>query len=205
MSKRARKSITFRHKITKNHIQAFKLQDFLNKLANSDKKRTAKKLHQLLSSFFNYAVADGTITRSPITKVKLAHYETEHEVPLRREEEYAFLQENKRNSTPTNQAYAFIMYTGLRRCELSSIVIDGEWIKIITAKQRKGMKEKSRSLPISPMLKKVLPLIDIKQIKSLSLNILTRISKTCARIITCAIFATPLLHERKSAAFAAKS
>ena len=84
------------------------------------------------------------------------------------------MQEIKRNPTPVNQAYAFILYTGLRRCELSSIIIDGEWIQVITAMQRKGMKEKSRSIPISPMLKKVLPFIDIEEIKALSLNILTK-------------------------------
>ena len=44
----------------------------------------------------------------------------------------------------------------------------------MTAKQRKGMKEKSRSIPISPMLKQVLPLIDIEAIKAVSLNPLTK-------------------------------
>ena len=65
------------------------------------------------------------------------------------------------------------MYTGLRRSELASIVVDGEWIKIITSKQRKGMKEKSRSVPISPMLKRVLPFIDIEAIKTASVAVLT--------------------------------
>ena len=72
-----------------------------------------------------------------------------------------------------NQAFAFIMYTGLRRAELASVVIDGEWITLTTAKQRKGMKEKSRSIPISPMLKRVLPFIDIDKIKAASIGVLT--------------------------------
>ena len=38
------------------------------------------------------------------------------------EEEYALLQEIKRNPTVYNQAFAFIMYTGLRRSELASVV-----------------------------------------------------------------------------------
>lgn len=65
------------------------------------------------------------------------------------------------------------MYTGLRRSELASTVIDGEWIKIITGKQRKGMKEKSRSIPISPMLNNILPLINIEAIKVVSVGVLT--------------------------------
>ena len=154
-------------------IQAFELQDLLNEIVNSGRNRTAKKIYQLLSPFFEYAVADGIIPRSPMAKVKLARYEQEHGVPLTKEEEYALLQELKRNPTIYNQAYAFIMYTGLRRSELATIIVDGEWIKIITSKQRKGMKEKSRSVPISPMLKRVLPFIDIEAIKTTSVGVLT--------------------------------
>ena len=120
-----------------------------------------------------YAVADGIITLNPMAKVKLARYEQEHGVPLTKEEEYTLLQEFKRNPTIYNQAYAFIMYTGLRRSELSSVVIDGEWITLTTAKQRKGIKEKSRSIPISPMLKRVLPFIDVEKIKAASISVLT--------------------------------
>ena len=154
-------------------IQAFELQDLLNEIVNSGRNRTAKKIYQLLSPFFEYAVADGIIPRSPMAKVKLARYEQEHGVPLTKEEEYTLLQELKRNPTIYNQAYAFIMYTGLRRSELATIIVDGEWIKIITSKQRKGMKEKSRSVPISPMLKRVLPFIDIEAIKTTSVGVLT--------------------------------
>ena len=39
------------------------------------------------------------------------------------------------------------------------------------------MKEKSRSIPISPMLKRVLPLIDIDKIKTVSLGVLTNYFK----------------------------
>ena len=109
--------------------------------------------------------------------MKLARYEQKHGVPLTIQEEYALLQEIKRNPTIYNQAFAFIMYTGLRRAELASVVIDGEWITLTTAKQRTGMKEKSRSIPISPILKRVLPFIDIDKIKTLSLGILTNYFK----------------------------
>ena len=58
-----------------------------------------------------------------------------------------------------------MMYTGLRRSELSTVVIDDNWISLTTGKQRKGMKEKNRSLPISPMLKRVLPFINVEKLK----------------------------------------
>ncbi len=159
------------------NIQSFHLQDFINEISNSGKNRTAKKIYQLLSPLFEYALADGVIPLNPMAKVKLLRYEQKHGVPLTIEEEYALLQEIKRNPSIYNQAFAFIMYTGLRRAELASVIIDGEWITLTTAKQRKGMKEKSRSIPISPMLKRVLPIIDIEQIKTVSLGVLTNYFK----------------------------
>ena len=159
------------------NIQSFELQDFINEISNSGKNRTAKKVYQILSPLFEYAVADGVIPLNPMAKVKLARYEQKHGVPLTIEEEYVLLQEIKRNPSVYNQAFAFIMYTGLRRAELASVVIDGEWITLTTAKQRKGMKEKSRSIPISPMLKRVLPLIDIDKIKTVSIGVLTNYFK----------------------------
>ena len=154
-------------------IQYGELQAMITQMSDSGKNRTAKKIYQLLSALFEHAVADGVITLSPMAKVKLARYEQEHGVPLTKEEEYALLQEFKRNPSVYNQAYAFIMYTGLRRSELASVVIEGEWIILTTAKQRKGVKEKSRSIPISPMLKRVLPFIDVEKIKKASIGVLT--------------------------------
>lgn len=161
-------------------IQYNELQNMITEMSDSGKNRTAKKIYQLLSPLFEHAVADGIITLNPMAKVKLARYEQEHGVPLTIEEEYALLQEIKRHPTVYNQAYAFIMYTGLRRSELASVVIDGDWINLTTAKQRKGMKEKTRSIPISPMLKKVLYLIDIEKIKASSIGVLTnRFKEVC--------------------------
>ena len=158
-------------------IQYNELQTMITQMSESGKNRTAKKIYQLLSALFEHAVADGVITLNPMAKVKLARYEQKHGVPLTIEEEYLLLQEIKHNPTIYNQAFAFIMYTGLRRAELTSVVIDGEWITLTTAKQRKGMKEKRRSIPISPMLKRVLPLIDIDKIKTVSLGVLTNYFK----------------------------
>lgn len=139
---------------------------------NGEKK--GKKVYQLLSSMFDFAIADGIITLNPIAKVKVARYESEHGVPLTREEEFTLLQELKCKPSVYNQAYAFILYTGLRRSELATSTVNEQWVSVMTAKQRKGMKEKSRSIPISPMLKQVLPLIDIEAIKAVSLNPLTK-------------------------------
>ena len=168
-------------------IRALELQSYLTQISNSGRSRTAKKVYQLLSPMFDFAIADGIITLNPIEKVKLARYESEHGVPLTREEEFTLLQELKKKPSVYNQAYAFILYTGLRRSELASLTVDEQWVSVITAKQRKGMKEKTRSIPISPILKQVLPFIDIEAIKAVSLGPLTNHFKK--------IFANHHLHD----------
>ena len=68
-----------------------------------------------------------------------------------------------------------MLYTGIRRSELSSVNIDNDFITVNCAKLRKGKKEKERKIPISPMLKNHLSKIDVEKIKTLKM---TNISKT---------------------------
>ena len=98
--------------------------DNLQKMSESGRNRTAKKIYQLLSTLFEYAVADGIITLNPIAKVRLARYEVKHGTPLTKEEEYALIQAMQEKPSIYNQAYVFMMYTGLRRSELASVTMD---------------------------------------------------------------------------------
>lgn len=107
-------------------------------------------------------------------KVKLAHYETESGVPFTREEERQLLEDFKREPTLYRQAFVFMIYTGVRRAELSSVVVENGWVHLVTAKQRKGFKEKLRSLPIPPMLQDVLPFINVNEIVKISPHLLTK-------------------------------
>jgi integrase len=151
------------------------LQKFFNTYTEQGKNRTAKKIMQILKPLFAYAISDGLIQRSPIDKVIIGTYEQEHGSALTRDEERDFIRSF--TSDPQNaykQAFAFILYTGLRRSELASVVIDESWVTVVSAKQRKGRKEKSRRIPISPMLRKVLPLINVEKIKKLNIDGMTR-------------------------------
>lgn len=155
-------------------ITSFELQDFINEYTKAEKFRTAKKIFQLLSAVFDYAVSDELLQRSPMKKVIVGVYEQEHGIPLTRAEESDFIRSLKQDPNVYRQAFAFMVYTGLRRSELSSATVSEEWITVTTAKQRKGKKEKLRKIPISPMLRAVLPLIDVEAIKSLSVAVLTK-------------------------------
>lgn len=155
-------------------IKPLELQTFINSFTEAEKFRTAQKLQQVLSALFDYAVTDEIISRSPMAKVKIGYYEQKHGVPLTRSEEKEFIQKLKDSPTIYAQAFAFILYTGLRRSEVASAVVDDKWITVTTAKQRKGKSEKIRRIPISPMLKSVMPLIDIGKIVKVSPGVLTK-------------------------------
>ncbi len=154
-------------------IKQLELQEFINRFTEKGQFRTAQNLHRLLSALFDYAVADEIIQRSPMALVKKAVYEQEHGEPLTREEESYLIKCLKLERTIYSQVYAFMVYTGVRRAELSSCEIEKDFIKVRTAKVRKGKKEKNRLIPISPILKKILPLIDFETIKNIPVNTLT--------------------------------
>ena len=151
------------------------LQKFFNLYTEQGKHRTAKKIMQILKPLFAYAVSDGLLQRSPIDKVIIGTYEQEHGSALTRNEERDFIHSFAADSQNVyKQAFVFIMYTGLRRSELASVTMDDSWVTVLSAKQRKGRKEKVRRIPISPMLRKVLPFIDVEKIKKLNKDGMTR-------------------------------
>lgn len=157
-----------------SEITTFDIQEHLNGYIAEGKNRTAKKVYQLMSALFAFAVADDMLTRSPTDKVRVVTYEQEHGTALTRAEEKQIIDDFlAMPSSRYRQAFVFIMYTGLRRSELASVQLEGEWITVVTAKQRKGKKEKARRIPVSPMLKKLLPMIDLNLIRQANPNKLT--------------------------------
>lgn len=156
-------------------ITKFELQEFINEFVITERYRTAQKLTQVLSAVFDYAVDDGIIERSPMKRVVVAHYEEEHGLSLTREEEKILI--TTLLGEPSNtyaQAYAFMVYTGIRRGELASAELNDGWVYIVSGKQRKGLKAKSRRIPVCPMLEKLLPYIELETIKKISPGMLTK-------------------------------
>ncbi len=164
-------------KRTMSEISQFELQAFLNSYLEQGKNRTALKLYQILTALFEYAVIDDLVKKSPMQKVVLPRYEQKNGMALTREEEKTLVNLLLSNGNPYAQAFVFLIYTGLRRSELASVIIDNGWITLITSKTRKGYKEKTRALPISPMLAPLLPIIDIQAIKKISVALLTKYFK----------------------------
>ena len=155
-------------------IKYMELQRFFNNLQESGRHRAAKKVYQVLCNIFETAVADRLIPISPMLKIRLHPYEQNKGVSLTRDEESFLVNEFIHNPNIYKQAFIFMLYTGIRRSELATLQRNGNWFIVKSAKQRKGMKEKVRYIPLSPMLEPHMKNIDLEKIKTISPHLLTK-------------------------------
>ena len=58
-----------------------------------------------------------------------------------------------------------LMYTGMRVGELETMYREGDYVYCESEKIRRGRKQVIRKIPISPMLKRVLSMIDFDLVK----------------------------------------
>lgn len=164
---------------TLESITRQEVQQHLNDLLKEGKSRAAHKQQQLLNAIFEYAIADELITRSPMTKIKLPIHESINGTALTIEEEQNLVLRYQQSETLSAKAFIFMIYSGIRRSEMKTARIEGEWIEIVSAKQRKGKQERTRRIPISPQLKKYIPNVEseLETFKNLYINRLSRTFK----------------------------
>lgn len=146
-----------------NEITRKDVQDFLFELVDQGKNRTAQKLKVLMTAMFDVICEDCNM-RSPMTKIVLAHYEVKKGNAFTKAEEkriVEFCHENKHYIG--NSALLVLLYTGMRVGELKSLAFDGKWFTCVSEKTRRGHADVIRKIPVSPMMERVLPLIDIEQ------------------------------------------
>lgn len=144
------------------------VQDYLTDLVNQDKNRTAQKLKQLLSAIFDVAAEDYGI-KTPMTKVELPHYEVQKGTSLTKAEERTLVDYClKRKNTTAASAVLVLLYTGMRVGELKTAKLYDNYIECETEKIRKGYAAVFRKIPISPMLRRVMPYIDFEKAFSAS-------------------------------------
>lgn len=143
-----------------NVITRLEIQDYLIKLIEQEKYRTAKKLKQLLSAIFDVAAEDYNI-KSPLKKIVLPHYEANKGVSLTKAEEKVIVEYciNSLNNA-CSSAVLILLYTGMRIGELKTAKLYDNHIECETEKIRKGYNREYRKIPISPMLRKVMSHID---------------------------------------------
>lgn len=149
-----------------HEIDSMTLQKFLNEKGSN---RTTEKCFTLLGSLFGYA-APKYIPYSPMQYVKKPIYNPKEKSPLSKEEEFAFVEYLFKTANPYRHNLIVILYAGLRRSELKSAVFDENFVTVLSAKQRFGRPEVSRSIPISPILRKFLPIGEMPDVRDDTLS-----------------------------------
>ena len=145
------------------------IQDYLFRIVEQGKNRTAQKLKQLLNAVFSLAVEDYDF-KNPMTKIKLPHYEVKKGTPLSKDEERKMLLFCRENPQLQGiHSLLVLLYTGMRVGELSSMQIEENngytYISCETGKTRQGYAPVRRRIPISPMFRKVWNEIDFEKAK----------------------------------------
>lgn len=142
------------------------IQEYLFKFIHEGKARTAQKLHLILTCIFDLAAEDLEI-KKPMRKIELPYHESKKGSAFTNQEERTLVDyciKNANNSATS--ALLVLLYFGLRQSELASITIENEMLTCITSKQLKGRVEVKRSIPFTPMAKKVLSYIDFDKTKA---------------------------------------
>ena len=152
-----------------NEVTRKLVQEYIFELTDAGKNRTAHKLVQLLGAIFTVAMEDYPNLRTPMTKIVLTHYEAKKGSALSKDEEKQLI--DYCNSNPNyqgNAAMLVLMYTGMRVGELETMYREGDYLYCESEKIRLGRKKVIRKIPISPMLKRMIHLIDFELVQRTS-------------------------------------
>ena len=151
-------------------ISRQELQSYLFRFIDEGKHRTAEKLHQVLCCIFDLACEDLHIL-SPMKKIALPYYEPKKGSALTKEEEKTLVEwciEHKDNEA--SSALLVLLYFGLRRSELKTISVEDEMLTCTTSKTKMGRSEIKRSIPFSPVSRRVLQYVDFEKAKHTNVN-----------------------------------
>ena len=148
------------------------IQDYLFSIVNEGKHRTAEKLHLALCCIFDLISEDYGVP-SPMRKIVLPYYESKKGSALTKEEERKLVDFCiAHRGSEAASAMLVLMYFGLRRSELKTIQTDGESLTCITSKTKLGRGDVKRTIPFTPVFKRVLPYVDFEKAKNVNVNTL---------------------------------
>ena len=143
---------------TLNSITPLLCNKFIKGLLDKGIERTAEECYGLLSRILSFAAKNDFIRKNPMEAVPPVHHERQNGVPLSKEEEKAFLERIR--GMKYEAVMVLALYTGLRPCEYGSAKIEGDFIVARNRKQKKTKKPVYKKIPITPMLRPYIPLIE---------------------------------------------
>ena len=147
------------------------VQSFLFRYVEEGKHRTAQKLQLILRCIFDLAASDYKFD-SPMAKVVLPRHQSKKGSAFTYEEEKQLVDYCIAHpELSASSALLFLLYTGMRRSELKTLrVLDKNWLECDTSKEKMGNDVVPRRIPITPMMRKVLPYIDFEKAKQTNVN-----------------------------------
>lgn len=162
-----------------SEIRQSDVQELINHYVGAEKSRTALKIYQTLKAVFEFAVGDDLIERSPMRLLKPPKYEEENGKALTLTEEKELIEKIAKSKClpEVGNALLFLLYTGIRRSELASALIEDDFVRVTCAKTRKGYREKQRLIPLTPMLARHLPNMDLETMRTVRPDALTQAMK----------------------------
>lgn len=154
------------------------VQNFLFNYVEQDKFRTAEKLQLILRCIFDLAADDYKFS-SPMAKVVLPKRQSKNGSAFTYEEEKQLVEYCiAHREFSASDALLVLLYTGMRRSELKTLrVLDEHWMECDTSKEKMGQNIVARKIPITPMMRKVLPYIDFEKAKTTNVNTINTMIK----------------------------
>lgn len=169
-------------------IARMELQEWLFTFIDKNQHRKAEKLKQIICSLFTLIVDDHPTMKNPTTKLKTVYHEQRKGRAFTKLEEQTIIEFCENNPKyAANSALLLLMYTGMRFGELASVEYDANYIYCKSEKTRFGHSDVIRNIPISPMLRRVLHMIDFEKAKN--------VTNSAARENLLRIFHRRHLHE----------
>jgi len=148
------------------------LEDFIFTYFDEKKFRTAEKVHLTLKCIFDLFSEEYNFL-SPMRKVVLPYREVKKGSALTLLEERQLVDYCvQNNSRPVCNALLILLYFGLRRSELKTITISDEKLTCITSKQRLGRNEVPRTIPFTPVFRRVLPFVNFDVARGVNVHTL---------------------------------
>lgn len=141
--------------VTLKQITPLKCQAILNGLLEEGKGRTAESVKMILGEVFRAAVGEKLITDNPMLFVKIPKHQRINGTALTLLEITEFIKACE--NSPYQKQFMIFLYTGIRRNELHSAIIEDDFITVASGKCRKGQKQQYRKIPIAPNLRQYLP------------------------------------------------
>lgn len=154
------------------------VQNFLFTYVNQNKFRTAEKIQLILRCIFDLAADDYKFS-SPMTKVVLPRHQSKKGSAFTYLEEKQLVEHCTAHPELTaSSALLVLLYTGMRRSELKTLrILNENWMECDTSKEKMGQDVVARKIPITPMMRKVMPYIDFEKAKATNVNTINTMIK----------------------------